>query len=280
MAFSLSASAAASPAAAYQTYAKLYARMMGGETAAQLEDVLPALSKNLTTAGEVSAKYWTDCTPFDELAKAAILPDKVMDALGISHTTTGGVVHAPAGIMHTYGYMFSQLQTAYGLKGKRWIESRLDERLGLPAGTFSPLTPQGEFTSNVTAALMELIGAKIALPRAVKFIKASAKVVGHVEQRVRWKTAKGRTETASVFTHLVELKPLEGFETTDAYLLIYSTLQNRRRRLVTAFPVDRKFADGLMKTPPAKSAAFSPRFNLYVDPGWKTVLQDNLGFQP
>ncbi len=279
VAFSLSASAAPSPAAAYRTYAKLYARLMGGATAAQLEDVLPGLSKNIKTAREVSAKYWTDSTIFDELAKAPILPGKVMDALGIPHETTGGIVHAPAGLMHTYGYLFSQLPTAYGLKGKRWIESRVDERLGFPAGTFSPLPPQGEFTSNVTTALLGLIGGKMALPRAAK-LKVSAKVVGRVEQRVSWKTPQGRTVTASVFTHLVELKPLAGLETTDAYLLIYSTLQNRRRRLVTAFPVDRKFADGIMKTPPGKSAAFSPRFNLYVDPAWKTITDENLGFRP
>ena len=279
----LSAALAAVPASAapsapsYETYAGLYARLMGGATAAQLEDVLPGLSANLKTAGEVSAKYWTDSTPYDELAKAFLLPDPALDALGIRHESTGGVVHVPAGIMHTYGYLFSQLKTAYGLKGKRWIESRIDERLGLPAGTFGPLAPQGEFASNVTVALLRLLGERAKLPHAAK-LKLSDKPAGFVEQKVEWKTPDGKTEKASVFTHLVALKPLPGFETADAYLLIYSVVRGRERRLVTAFPVDEKFAGSIRKTASGKSASFVPRFNLYVDPAWTVVAQDNLGF--
>jgi hypothetical protein len=278
----LAACAFSVPAAAavptYETYAKLYDRLTSGATAAALEDVLPGLSANLKTASEVSASYWTDSTPYDELAKAYILPDSALDGLGIRHEISSGVVHVPAGMMHTYGYLFSQLKTAYGLKGKRWIESRVDERLGLPATTFSPLPPQGEFASNVTAALMRLLGEKTNLPHAVK-LRPSAKVIGLVEQRVTWKTAEGRAESASVFTHLVELKELPGFETADAYLLIYSVVRGGKRRLVTAFPIEKGFAASIMKTPAAKSAAFAPRFNLYVDPTWTVVSQDNLGYK-
>jgi acyl-CoA synthetase (AMP-forming)/AMP-acid ligase II len=275
----LAAAVPASAAPTYETYAKLYDRLLAGATAAQLEDVLPGLAANLKTADDVSARHWTDCTPFDELAKAYILPDAALDGLGIRHEVSSGVVHVPAGVMHTYGYLFSQLKTAYGLKGKRWIESRVDERLGLPARTFSPLPPQGEFASNVTAALLGLLGEKTSLPRAAK-LKPAAKVAGFIEQRVTWKTADGGTQTASVFTHLVELKPLKDLETADAYLLVYSVVAGGKRRLVTAFPIEKGFAASIMKTPAAKSAAFSPRFNLYVDPNWMAVSQDNLGYKP
>lgn len=274
------ASALPAPAApSYETYAKLYDRLAAGETAEKLEDVLPGLAGNLKAANEISEKYWTDSTPYDELAKAYILPDNVLDALGIRHEATGGVVHVPAGLMHTYGYLFSQVKTAYGLKGKRWIESRLDERLGLPAGTFGPLAPKGEFTANVTAAFLKLAGERPYLPGAAK-IKLSPKAAGSVEQKVAWSTPDGKIEKASVFTHLVPLKPLAGFETTDSYLLIYSVVRDGRRRLVTGFPVDAKFAESIMKTPAARSAVFVPRFNLYIDPSWKAVAQDNRGYRP
>ena len=275
----LAAAAPASAAQSYETYAKLYARLMNGATAQSLEDVLPKLSVNLKTANEVSSKYWTDSTPFDEIAKSYILPDNVLDALGIRHETTGGVVHVPAGLMHTYGYLFSQLRTPYGLKGKRWIESRLDERLGLPAGTFGPVPPQGEFASNVTTAFLKLVGERPSLPAAAK-LKLKAKAAGSVEQKVMWKTSDGKTEKASVFTHLVPLKTLPDYETTDAYLLIYSVVRDGRRLLVTGFPVDQKFADMIMKTPAGKDAAFKPRFNLYIDPSWVVVSQDNRGYKP
>jgi hypothetical protein len=260
----LAAAVPASAAPGYETYAKLYDRLLNGATAAQLEDVLPGLAANLKTARRVSAEHWTDSTPYDELAKAYILPDAALDGLGIRHEVSSGVVHVPAGVMHTYGYLFSQLKTAYGLKGKRWIESRLDERLGLPAGTFSPLPPKGEFASNVTTELLKIVAGR----------------TGFVEQRVTWRTHAGKTVRASVFTHLVPLKPLAGLETTDAYLLIYSVVRDGKRRLVTCFPIDAGFAASLMKTPAAKSAAFVPRFNLYVDPSWTVVAQDDRGFTP
>lgn len=279
IAAALAASRPASAAPGYETYAKLYGRLMSGASAQSLEDALPRLSKNLRTAKAVSAKYWTDSTPFDELAKEYILPDKVLDALDIRHETTGGVVHVPAGMMHTYGYLFSQLKTAYGLKGKRWIESRVDERLGLPAGTFSPVAPKGDFTSNVTAAFFKLTGDRRTVAGAAR-LKLEAKAAGYVEQKVTWKTPAGKTEKAAVFTHLVPLKPLPGLQTTDAYLLIYSVVSGGRHRLVTGFPIDAKFAASIMKTPAGKSAAFKPRFNYYVDLSWTVVSQENEGFKP
>ena len=273
--------AAAGPAKAqtYDSYSKLYNRLLSGATVASLEDVLPGLAANLKTANEISAKYWTDSTPFDELAKAYILPDPILDALGIRHETTGGVVHVPAGLMHTYGYLFSQLQTPYGLKGKRWVESRLDERLGLPAGMFLPLAPQGEFASNVTAAFLKLVGERPSIPSAAK-LKLKTKAAGCVEQKISWTTPDGKTEKMSVFTHLVPLKPLPGFETTDSYLLIYSVVAGGRRRLVTGFPVDNKFAESIMKIPAGTIASFKPRFNLYVDPAWTVASAETRGFKP
>ncbi len=276
--FLLALPAAASPQLDYEKFARLHARLMDKDAAKQLEDELPSLRKNLKTAADVSARYWTDCTVFDELAKADILPEKVMKALGIRRETAGGVVHAPAGVMHTYGYLFSQLQTAYGLKGKRWIESRLDERLGLPAGTFSPHPPEGEFASNLTSALLQVTGSPAAVARAAKLTPA-VKALGRVEQRVTWKTADGKTVAASVLTYLAPLAPLEGFTTTDGYLLIYAVDRDGRRRFTTAFPVGQGFADGIMSTKPGTEPDFKPRFNLFVDPSWTVAAQENLGWR-
>lgn len=261
----------------YETYARLYVRLLDGASAQALEDELPGLAGNLKRAGEISAKYWTESTPYDELAKEYILPDKVLDGLGIRHEETGGVVHVPAGLMHTYGYLFSQLKTAYGLKGKRWVESRIDERLGLPQGTFSALPPQGEFASNVTAAFLKLVGERPSVSGAAK-LKLKTKAAGRLEQKLEWKTSDGKSEKASVFTHLVPLKPLAGFENADAYLLIYSVVSGGRRRLVTGFPVSASFAESILKTPPGASASFKPRFNLYIDPSWTVVSQRTSGF--
>lgn len=279
VAAALAASGRASAAPTYETYAKLYDRLMSGASVQQLEPELPGLSGNLKNAREISARYWTDSTPFDELAKEYILPENVLNALGIRHETTGGVVHVPAGMMHTYGYLFSQLKTPYGLKSKRWVESRLDERLGLPPGTFSPVPPRGEFASNVTAAFLKLVGERSSVPGAAK-LKLKEKAAGFVEQKLVWKTPNGKTEKASVFTHLVPLKALPDYQTADAYLLIYSVVSGGRRRLVTGFPIEEKFAESIMKTPAGAGASFNPRFNLYVDPSWTVVSAETRGYKP
>ena len=190
-----------------------------------------------------------------------------------------GVEHASAGIMHTYGYLFSQVKTAFGLKGKRWIESRVDERLGLPAGTFGPLAARGEFTSNVTAALMTLIGHPVTLPEAAKDVPA-ARALGRLEQDVTWKTPDGKKVRATVSTHLVALPPLAGLETKDAYLLIYEMAEKGRHRLVTAFPIEEGFAASIIAAKASKEPQFKPRFNLYIDPSWTVLSQRSAGFKP
>lgn len=263
----------------YATFARLHGRLMAGEHSKRLEDELPGLTRSLNIAREVSARYWTSCTVFDELAKAEILHEKAMKGLGIRRAVVGGVAHAPAGTMHTYGYLFSQLQTAYGLKGKRWIESRLDERLGLPAGSFSPVPPEGEFAANLTTALLRLAGEQTDVPRAAR-LEPQAKPLGLVEQRVAWRTPKGRAIEASVLTYLVPLAPLPDLKTTDEFLLVYGVRREGRLRFTTAFPVGRAFAEGIMAVKPDTEPIFKPRFNLYVDPTWTVVAQENLGWRP
>jgi len=257
---------------------RLHARLSAGEPAKRLEDELPRLGRNLNIAREISSRYWTDCTIVDELAKAEILSARTMKALGIRLKSTGSVSHASAGLMHTYGYLFSRLPTAYGYKSKRWVESRLDERLGLPAGTFSPLATEGEFASNLTSVLFQLIGAPVKIARAAPLTPA-AKALGHVEQRVTWKTGRGTKVEASVFTHLVPLAPLPGHKTSDTHLLVYAVRRDGHHRLTTAFPVARAFAETIQRTQPDAEPVFSPRFNLYIDPGWSVTAQENSGWR-
>lgn len=262
----------------YATFARLHARLMNGEPAGRLENELPGLLRGLNLAAGISSRNWTECTVFDELAKAEILHEKAMKGLGIRRAVTRGVAHAPAGLMHTYGYLFSQLPTAYGLKGKRWIESRLDERLGLPAGTFGPLAPEGEFSANLTSALLQLTGDPVRIPQAARF-KPAARAIGRVEQRVTWKAPNGETVEASVLTWLAPLAPLKDRESGDEFLLIYAMRRDGRTRFTTAFPVGRDFADGIMATKPDAEPVFKPRFNLYVDPAWAVTAQENLGWR-
>lgn len=261
----------------YADYAKLYQRLAAGETAADLEDALPGLRGNLAAATATSRRWWTDSVNDDELVHAPILPGKVLDGLGIPRETTGGVEHVPAGLMHTYGYLFSQLKTAYGLKGKRWLESRVDERLGLPAGTFSPRPPEGEFLANLTATLARLVGVPVDVPGATKAV-SNARALGAVEEHVRWRRPDGSSVEAVVRTTLVALGPARGLRTADTHLLIYELELGGERRFVTAFPVDDAFARTVLDAKPVDDFAFKPRFNLYVDPSLAVFAYRGGGF--
>jgi len=258
-------------------YAKLFQRLAAGETAADIEGVLPSLRRNLAAAQEVSKRWWTDSTAYDEFAHALILPDPVLDGLGIPHETSGDVEHVSAGMMHTYGYLFSQLKTKYGLKSKRWLDSRVDERLGLPAGTFSALPPQGEFLSNVTAALAYVCGVDADLPGAT-MKRPNVKALGAIEESVQWRRPDGSTVDAVVRTRLVELAPLPGFKSADTHLLVYDYESGGEHRFVTAFPVEAGFAKTVLEAKPTTDAAFKPRFNFYVDPEWNLVASRSTGF--
>jgi hypothetical protein len=152
------------------------------------------------------------------------------------------------------------------LKAKRWVEGRLDGRLGLPAGSFGPLAKEGEFLSNLTAALRDLLGRKPA-----------SQYLGSMSETVEWETPKG-LRSAVVNTHLARLKSIPGLP--EQVLLIYEIVQYGRSRLVTAFPVDEAYAAAIAATPASPGGEFKPRFNLHIDPAWRVRSYRSAGFKP
>lgn len=267
----------------YALFRQLHGELESSGSAAKLEKEIPRISASLRVAARVSSAHWSDSTPFDEKAKAYVLSEKVMTALGLKPEKDGEVVHVSAGLIHSYGYLFSQLQTAFGLKGKRWLESRLDERLGLPPGAFSPFVTEGEFLSNLTYTLDRIVGEKpsvLVAKHASTVLKKKAdalaksgelKPTGVLSEQITWRDAAGKEQRGLVQTHLVSLRSIAGFETKDSSLLLYSVDFGKGRKWVTAFPIEEGFAQSIRTTPTGESAQFTPRFNLYVPSGLKTV---------
>lgn len=244
----------------YEFYAELFKKVDSGKGMQELNAAIPGFGKNIAAAIKVSQSRWADSVNYDELAKAEIVPVSMLKKMGIPFYTDEGIVHVTAGAMHTYGYVLSQLKTAYGLKGKRWIESRIDERLGLPAGTFSPFAKEGEFLTNLTAKL-DLLGGEHALI-----------------ENVKWKNDKNEEQSAAIETAFVRLKPIAGYETTDTTLLIYRLKCNWKTgvQLVTAFPVNDAFVAGVKDGSKKLTAEnFKARYNLYINPKWKVSGYSN-----
>src|SRR5262245_58785993 len=70
---------------------------------------------------------WGRCVNVDENAGKTIVHPAILEAIGI---VAGVPMHGPvfhAGLQHTYGYLFSTLQTPYGLKRERWLSTHMEE---------------------------------------------------------------------------------------------------------------------------------------------------------
>lgn len=237
----------------------------------------------LRLAKTTSERYWTLSQNYDELVKAPILEPAVLTSLGLSKPGPDGqTLRVTAGLMHTYGYMVAQLQTAYGLKGKRWIEGRLDERMGLPARLFLPVATDGEFLTNVTSALYNLIpsadpsGAARAALRQHSSAQIARRdfqgleVAGRIEEAVTIETSgrKPVLRTVVVRTHFIPLLNLADMKTSDTHLLVYEVKEPSERwsRWVTLFPVAKSFVDQTLSSPQGPVADFKPRFNWILKP--------------
>ncbi len=248
----------------YDFYKQLYSKVEQSKGKASIDKEIPKFSKNIKKALEVSKKNWSDSVIYDELAKENILPKEILKKLGIPFKTTKDVLHVPAGVMHTYGYLFSQLETKYGKKSKRWIESRIDERMGLPAGTFSPNPPKGEFLENLTKELY----------RAVAGENPKAPQVGFIEEEVNYTNGK----SVRVLTHFIQLLDLE--DQKNEKLLVYQIqYKNKPAWFVTAFPVNELFFGEVKNSKAHDIEIFKPRYNWYVDPTYKVQAAHSFGYR-
>lgn len=253
----------------YAFYKKLHDRLMTGEERKKLEDAIPRLDGKMDEALRTSMQRWSWSVNYDEFMKAEILDKTVLKGLKIPFEEKAGVLHVPAGVMHTYGYLFSQLMTKFGLKGKRWIESRVDERMGLEAGAFSPFG-NVEFLTALTKALDDALAKK----------NKNTPVVGCLEEDVMWKTDRDDHESAELKTCFLKLKTLKDLDTKDTMLLVYSIkMEGAKEKYVTAFPVEQAFADAIIATKATKGKAFKPRYNLYIDPDWTVESYETEGFE-
>ena len=76
---------------------------------------------------------WAASSNHDELAGGRIVHPRILRALerrlGVGSHPRGRVGHA--GVLHTYGYLFSNLRTPFGLKRRRWVHPGLERSMDL-----------------------------------------------------------------------------------------------------------------------------------------------------
>ncbi|MCR9197272.1 MAG: hypothetical protein NXI04_01385 [Planctomycetaceae bacterium] len=94
--------------------------------------------------------FWGRSVNCDEITKTDIVDPAVIAVLGRIAGKTLSSTTPHAGLQHTYGYLFSVIQTPYGMKRDRWTETGLEAALGIPPDSLGPQPTAGTLLTNAT----------------------------------------------------------------------------------------------------------------------------------
>lgn len=245
-----------------------------------IEAELPAMYNSMNSDSKPGTwlSLWGKSINFDEGKKAIIVNPKVITQFDQFFRQPTLKVQdkqiAHAGVEHTYGYLLSNLQTAYGFKRARWVHGTLDTGFGLPAGTLAPLPTQGTLLSNVTyfagriafrdeAPALELLKSISGVSSALLNYDFGKLKTARLEETIQ--TPSGPVVIRTDFVALP--KKVE----TNSHWLIYSVRDARKgaprnSQLITAFPVEASFMDGALKPELlGEDKPISTRYNAYVE---------------
>ena len=216
-----------------------------------LASLLPSVSRDIRRDAKNAAykKLWGQAINYDELVHAAIVEPLLVRALAEDFKvplTNNTIVHA--GVQHTYGYLFSVLQTSFGYKRSRWVKGEIETGFDFSAGTLGPFPEGGTLFSNVTYFL-----GKIAFkdePKKLRELEIHAKYVSknlkafdfskvkplRLKETVTVSDLRGQVRTVVIRTDIVPYFTPNG---SSRSLLIYSVDDplHGGSRLITGFPV-------------------------------------------
>jgi hypothetical protein len=216
---------------------------------------------------------WGRCVNFDEHARQVIVHPAILQALGelAGVPARGRVTHA--GLQHTYGYLFSLIETPYGFKRDRWVSTDLERGLGIDLSLLGERPAAGTLLANATWLLGRVAfrGRPDALARLTREARAVAPElvaydfarlsVCRIEECV---PLPGKSRRAAALrTDLVRL-PLAP---DGDRLLVYSVQIGARGlpRLITAFPVGVALAADLAASArPGGETPICLQYNAYV----------------
>ncbi len=252
-----------------------------------IEDILKRHSPDLLNAIKNDAhkenlkKVWGKSINFDEMKKSIIVKPLIMDNIlklaGVpaplaskGHNDKKIIVHA--GIIHTYGYIFSNLLTPYGYKRSRWVKDDIESGFELARGTLGPRPSSGTLFSNVTyflsriafrddpGILKSLIGCDVS--SVLKNFKFHNLKIRCLEETVKLRTDR----TVKLRTDLVEfIKMRDG--KSNQYLLVYSFFDSEEKKplLITAFPVSSVFVESILnKSKLGEKKPVKTRYNAFI----------------
>lgn len=190
-------------------------------------------------------RLWGNSRNFDEHAQRPIVHPAILAALG---DAAGIPMHAAvvhAGLMHTYGYLLSNIRTRFGFKRQRYTETHWQRGLGLGTQLLRPRPRDGTLLGNLTWVVGKLAFAADSA-EATRLAQIRQLVAPQLLDLLPRPSPATLVESVGIdpstqFDILTQVVPLRPAATRDSHLLIYSlrrvTRTTRHHQLLTAFPV-------------------------------------------
>lgn len=232
-----------------------------------LEENHPSLYNQIVsdTKDPYLPMFWGQSYNFDSNAKKVIVDHKIIKELQ-SHfniINDNNIVHA--GIIHTYGYLFSTIETPYGYKRERWIAPTLNYAFSFESNSLSPEAIEGGMLSNVTyfcGSIAFKDKTQLSLMKNV-----SNEVFTFDYSKLDVTRVEEVLPNHTLVTSLVKLPQKKSGEKNE-YLLIYSTIEKKLNKelLITAFPVNQDSFDKITaKESLGANQKITIRYNAYLE---------------
>ena len=226
----------------------------GKDMVAAVRDTVPVLARQLEADGQNSdlISLWGLSSNSDasDPDSATVYP-KLLEALGdlAGVDMTGEAVHA--GLMHTYGYLLSNLETPFGFKRKRYVEPTVEQGLGLPAGILSSNPEEGSLLANMSYVAGKIAG--LVSEKDTKKLGAAESLRNcklEIGERVCLSESIEAADGESLSTPIelrTELIRFGQGQAKENSWLIYSQWESGEGKLITAFPAGGWMAKKLRK---------------------------------
>ena len=242
-------------------------------------DIVRSLKSDALQAEAIAV--WGESFNFDEKKRAVIVNPRILAGLftlvkipapRLYHLNRVKVLIAHAGIIHTYGYLFSNLLTDYGYKRSRWVEGEIEFGFALPSGILGPRPAEGTLFQNVSFFLSRIAFRKNTnmidkirdwnAPAALMHFNYHSLKIRRLSEEVQLNVNR----TVSIHSDLVRFMKAKNGKPRK-YLLIYSyeDSANSNPKLLTAFPVSASFGDSMFDSACiGKNRLIHVRFNGYI----------------
>ncbi len=183
--------------------------------------------------------FWGRSSNEDASNKKTIVDEKILNQIYKKFNFYQSGEYCHAGIIHSYGYLFSKLMTPYGYKRKRWIDHSLNYAFSFSQESLSPQAKDGSLLSNLTYFIgMITLKNKTSL-QLLKNV--SQEILRFDYEALKVSRLEEKVDHVVIRTFFVSF-PKFSPQDENRYLLIYTIedLKMGKESLITAFPVNEK----------------------------------------